>query len=32
MGGAGVRGSPVGINKLPLRSKLAQVFSAAARI
>ncbi|KAH8728864.1 hypothetical protein GQ44DRAFT_818552 [Phaeosphaeriaceae sp. PMI808] len=32
MGGAGFGGSPVAISKLPLGSKLAQVFQAAARI
>lgn len=32
MGGAGFGGSPVAITKLPLGSKLAQVFQAAARI
>ena len=32
VGGAGFAGSPVAITKLPLGSKLAQVFQAAARI
>ncbi|KAF2272052.1 uncharacterized protein EI97DRAFT_237584 [Westerdykella ornata] len=32
VGGAGVAGSPVAINQLPLGSKLAEVFQAAARI
>ena len=32
IGGAGVGDSPVAINRLPLGSKLAQVFSAVARI